>query len=117
MNKHLIWAIAAIVALAVVVLGVSTIPAQRPEREMKGIPPQVGRFVVASAVGNEIYILDTVTGQLYRWYTESAKRASEIPKVVEGVPPPAVRDKGEKGKRPDRPVGKERDKIKAKDPE
>jgi hypothetical protein len=115
MRRSIAWPIAGVVALAIVVYGITAVNAQRdPPREGFGrMPPQVGRFAVAHAGPERIVILDTATGQLYAGYPKDLKALSELPKVGELGRQPLRR--GEEGERPrdkDREKPREREKPK-----
>jgi len=87
-NNRGVWALAAVAALALLVAGISQVPAQRPNIGgggagiMIGPPgPMPGRFVVARVAGESIILLDTATGELYRADSKDVKAFSEKPKV------------------------------------
>lgn len=85
MKQRVVWPIAAVVALGVVVLGVSSLAAQREgdrERRPGVIMAAPGRFVVAHALAERIVILDTATGQLYVATERDMKRHSEMPRPI-----------------------------------
>jgi hypothetical protein len=63
--------------------------------------PVPGRFMVAHASAEAVLILDTATGQVYKAVPKDFKKASELPKVEDGLRWPATKD---------RPVPKEREK-------
>ena len=113
MKHRVVWPIAGVLGLAVLVVGITKLSAQRPPINLPGLAPPVGRFVVAHATAARVIILDSATGQVYVAEEKDFKPVSALPKVGEGFRPPGLdrlRDRG-------RPREKDKDKIedKAKD--
>lgn len=91
MKQTVVWPIAAVVALGVVVLGITTVEAQRDgdrgrPMDRPAPAPRAGRFVVAHALAERIVILDTATGQLYVAGERDMKKFSELPSIGDGRP-------------------------------
>jgi len=110
MTARVVWPVAGLLGLGLLVFARFAPPssAQRPERPARDTPaargadsplatlrPPVGRFVVARATKQEIVILDTATGQLYKATPNDFKKFSELPKIGEGrgLRPPVGRAK------------------------
>ena len=89
MRHRIIWPVVAALALGVVVLVISQSTAQRAGGGMPGMPGMPGRFVVAHASANQVLILDTATGQVYRAKEDEFKKLSELPRGGHDVEPPA----------------------------
>jgi hypothetical protein len=102
MNHRVVWPIAGVLGLAVLVVGITNLSAQRPVN-VPGTAPPAGRFVVADAGEDAVLILDSATGQVYRAQEKDFKKMSELPKVGEGFRPPAL------DRRPD--FTKDKDKV------
>src|SRR5262245_44529808 len=109
MKRNITWPIAGVVALAIVVYGITAVNAQRdpPRDGFMRAPIQPGRFAVAHAGPERIVILDTATGQLYVGGEKDFKKMSELPRFGEMGRPAIRRGDGE-----DRPRENERERPK-----
>jgi hypothetical protein len=85
-SHRIVWPITVLVGLVILVVGISSMSAQRPQPggSFINLPPQTGRFVVAHASADKVLVLDSVTGKIYRVTESDFKKASEMPKV--GMP-------------------------------
>jgi hypothetical protein len=108
MNRRIVWPVAGVLGLAVLVLSISGLPAQRPiNMPTPGL--HSGRFVVAHATPTRVIILDSATGQVYAAGERDFKPMSELPRPGEGSRPPFMqRDKdkdnfSDKDRKEDRP--------------
>jgi hypothetical protein len=90
MNRKLAWTIGGMIVLAVAIVGMTQLKAQRPPppRE-EGVPLRrpgfvpggpVGRYMVARIIGSNIVLLDTMTGELYEATPKDFKKFSERPR-------------------------------------
>jgi hypothetical protein len=88
MKNKILWAVACLGGLACVILGVAQLSAQRPVPQ-PGQPvivpfAQTGRFVVARVHGDDVILLDTATGDLYKATPADYKKYSDRPRVGTG---------------------------------
>jgi hypothetical protein len=103
MNQRVVWPIAGVLGLAVLVVGITQLSAQRPPVNLRGTGPPTGRFVVADAGDDYVLILDSATGQVYRADEKDFNKMSALPKVGERLRQPAL------DRRPD--FTKDKDKV------
>src|SRR5262249_38700766 len=103
MKYKSIWVLAGVVALVLLIVVITQLPAQRAGGGVIIGGPPVGRFVVAlvekDAGGtNHIILLDTATGELYKATHDDIKQFADKPKFDRPQTRPADRfrdkDKG-----------------------
>jgi hypothetical protein len=94
MKRKLIWTALGVVAAALLLTVASRLRAQRPPGPGTGLvlPNLPGRFVVARTVGENIILLDTATGDLYRATPDDIKKFSDKPRPFSFRPPQEKKD-------------------------
>jgi hypothetical protein len=116
MTPRIVWPITALLGLVILIVGISNVPAQRPQvREGFGHGPQPhGRFVVAHASAGQVLILDSATGKVYRARQNDFLPMSELPRPGGFMPMPFPQEKAkDSGVDKDRPRDQFKDKDKA----
>jgi hypothetical protein len=93
MNRTGLWLTLALLLAGLTVFGISSLVAQRPPPlpGMGGFnAPEIGRYQVVRATDDEVIVLDTATGDLYRAKTKDIKPYSERPKPDTGKRDPVI---------------------------
>jgi hypothetical protein len=129
MRRKSTWAVIGLLVLGCLLVVLSSLEAQRPGRRDGARDGAVGRFQAIKVDGDNCYLLDTATGDLYHANLGEAKPYSERPRLAEKAREPrktpqtkkaeAAKDKGtEKTEFKDKgDTKKEEFKDKAPDPD
>jgi hypothetical protein len=92
MTRRFTWGLLALAAVLLLAAVSTHLVAQRPAPPP--VPPDPGpfpaRFVVVKFVGDNIILLDSATGDLYRATPADYKLMADKPKFAAAVPPPAA---------------------------
>jgi hypothetical protein len=113
MTRKLTATITGLIVLAVLIVGMAQLNAQRPGPREEGPPAAarpgffpagpVGRYMVARLDGSNIILLDTTTGDLYVATPKDFKKFSERPRGPAFGPPTFERAPRERPPAPVRP--------------
>jgi hypothetical protein len=74
------WALVGLLALVGVFAAISALEAQRPQRAEFLLGGQVGRYQTVKVDGDNVFLLDTATGDLYLAHLSEAKPHGNRPK-------------------------------------
>jgi hypothetical protein len=87
MHRSRYWALLGVAGVAVLVLAITMLEAQRPF-PAAFFPEQVGRYQAIKIDGDTIILLDTATGDLYKAGRDDIKPYRDRPRIGVGAPPP-----------------------------
>jgi hypothetical protein len=102
MNQRIVWPLAFVAGAGLLAFGLASTFAQRPPEAPPVSPVFYGRFIVAHAAAERVLVLDSATGQVYKFLEKDFRRPADLPKVDAGFRPrlydPEKERKVEKGK-------------------